>query len=134
MSYLLKPLENCKLALHNRLVFPPMATSKSDINGKVSDALLEYYDEKSKSGSVSLFIIEHSFISQKGKASHGQLSVAEDSTIEGLKKLSADSSSKMALKVVMQINHAGSSTNKEVTGYEPAGPSAVINPRSKSNA
>ena len=83
MSYLLQSLENCKLTLNNRLVMPPMATSKSDQNGMVSKDILEYYDEKSKGGYISLIIIEHSFITLAGKASERQLSIAEDSTVEG---------------------------------------------------
>lgn len=132
MSYLLKSLENCKLNLKNRLVMPPMATSKSDKNGMVSKDILEYYDEKSLGGYISLIIIEHSFTTLAGKASERQLSIAEDSTVEGLKKLS-NIIHKNGSKTVMQINHAGSATSKEVTGLDPVGPSAIINPNS-SNA
>ncbi|MBP2034037.1 2,4-dienoyl-CoA reductase-like NADH-dependent reductase (Old Yellow Enzyme family) [Clostridium algifaecis] len=128
MSYLLKPLDQCKLTLRNRLVFPPMATSKSEENGGISKALLDYYDEKSHGGYISLIFIEHSFITQQGKASDRQLSVADDSVIGGLKKL-ADVIHKNGCKAVMQINHAGSATSKAVTGYETVGPSPVVNPR-----
>ena len=128
MSYLFSPLNKGKLILKNRLVMPPMATSKSDKDGKISKELLDYYDEKSKGAYISLIIIEHSFITQQGKANNGQLSVAEDSCILGLKELS-NIIHKNGSKTVMQINHAGSAANKEVTGYEPVGPSAISNPR-----
>jgi len=128
MLDLLKPLENCKLTLHNRLVMPPMATSKSEEDGKVSKGILEYYDEKSRGGFISLIIIEHSFITIKGKASDRQLSVADDSKVEKLKELAAVIH-KNGSKTVMQINHAGSAASKKVTGYAPVGPSAIANPR-----
>ncbi|WP_291636306.1 NADH:flavin oxidoreductase [Clostridium sp.] len=128
MSFLIKPLENCKLTLNNRLVMPPMATSKSDQGGKVSKDILDYYDEKSEGGYISLIIIEHSFITKKGKASERMLSVADDSIVEGIKEL-ANIIHKNGSKTVMQINHAGSATSKEVTGYDPVGPSAIANPR-----
>lgn len=128
MSYLLKPLDKGKLTLKNRLVMPPMATSKSDKDGKISKGILDYYDEKSKGGYISLVIIEHSFIAQQGKVSEGQLSVSDDSVIEGLNKL-ADIIHRNGSKTVMQINHAGSAASKAVTGYEPVGPSAIANPR-----
>lgn len=130
MSYLIKPLDNCKLTLNNRLVFPPMATSKSGDNGEVSKELLEYYDEKSRGGYISLIIIEHSFITPQGKAGKGQLSVADDSNFEGLKKL-AKVIQGNGSKAIMQINHAGSATNRDITGYESVGPSAIENPRKK---
>ena len=128
MLYLLKPLDKCKLTLKNRLVMPPMATSKSDKNGRIGKDILDYYDEKSQGGYISLIIIEHSFITQQGKASEGQLSVADDSLVEDLKELS-NIIHKNGSKTVMQINHAGSAASKTVTGYDPVGPSAVANPR-----
>lgn len=128
MSYLFKPLKIGRINLKNRLIMPPMATSKSEDNGIVSRDVLNYYDEKSKGGYISLIIIEHSYIDQRGKAGEKQLSVASDDVIDGLKKL-AHVIHENGTKAVMQLNHAGSSTSKEITGYEPAAPSAVCNPR-----
>jgi 2,4-dienoyl-CoA reductase-like NADH-dependent reductase (Old Yellow Enzyme family) len=128
MSYLLKPLNTKNLSLPNRLIMPPMATSKSEADGGVSKEILDYYDEKSKGGYISLIIIEHSFIRQDGKASNQQLSAADDSVIERLKEL-ADTIHRNGSKTFMQINHAGSAASSEVTGSEPVGPSAVANPR-----
>lgn len=130
MAHLLEALKTEKLTLNNRLVFPPMATEKSSEGGKLGQGILDYYDEKSKGGYISLIIIEHSFISEQGKASKGQLSVADDRNNEGLKEL-ANAIHKNGSKAVMQINHAGSATTSEVTGQEIVGPSAVMHPRGK---
>lgn len=127
MKALLEPLGAKSLTLKNRLVMPPMATSKSAPDGKVSQAILDYYDEKSRGGYISLIIIEHSYINIQGKAGNGQLSVAEDSAVEGLKKLS-EIIHKNGSKCAMQINHAGSAAKREVTGMDGAGPSSVVNP------
>ncbi|WP_313233204.1 NADH:flavin oxidoreductase [Tissierella praeacuta] len=128
MSYLLKPLSKGKLTLKYRLVMPPMATSKSEKDGIISKDILDYYDEKSQGGYISLVIIEHSFITQQGKSSEGQLSVADDSLVEGLQELS-NIIHRNGSKTVMQINHAGSAASKAVTGYGSVGPSAIANPR-----
>lgn len=128
MAYLLKSLDQGKLTLNNRLVMPPMATSKCEVDGKISKDILDYYDEKSRGGYISLIIVEHSFITQQGKASEGQMSIAEDSLVESLKEL-ANIIHKNGSKAVIQINHAGSAASKDVTGFEPVGPSAVANPR-----
>lgn len=128
MSYLLRPLEAGPLKLSNRLVMPPMATAKAEPDGKVSQEILNYYAEKSQGGYISLIIIEHSFIKPEGKASIRQLSVADDSVVEGLRKL-ADTIHRNGSKTMMQLNHAGSATTKEVTGTTPVAPSAVSNPR-----
>ena len=131
MTHLLESLNTSKLVLKNRLIMPPLATEKCGEEGKPSKALLDYYDEKSRGGYISLIIIEHSFISQQGKASERQLSVADDSTIEGLRKV-ADIIHKNGCKAVMQLNHAGSGTTREVTGSILVAPSAVENPFMKS--
>lgn len=128
MNNLIKPLETGKLKLKNRLVMPPMATAKAEKDGSVSEAVLEYYDEKTKGGYISLVIIEHSNISMQGKASENQLSVAEDSLIDGLKKLS-NLIHENGCKTVMQINHAGSLARTEITGKAVVAPSVVVNPR-----
>ncbi|MDT8715706.1 NADH:flavin oxidoreductase [Clostridium sp. 19966] len=124
MAYLKQALETNKLNLKNRLVMPPMATAKAESDGRVSESVLDYYDEKSKGGYIGLIIIEHSFITKQGKASNNQLSIAEDSLVEKLKALS-ELIHKNGSKAVMQINHAGSAASSEVTGLEVVGPSAV---------
>jgi NADPH2 dehydrogenase len=128
MSYLLQALQAGPLTLANRLVMPPMATSKADSDGKVNSGVLDYYAEKSEGGYLSLIIIEHSFIQQNGKASENQLSVADDNVIENLKKL-ADIIHHNGAKGIMQINHAGSAADENVIGEIPVGPSVIANPR-----
>jgi NADPH2 dehydrogenase len=130
MNNLLKPLKVGNLKLNNRLVMPPMATGKSQDDGRVSEEILNYYKEKSEGGYISLIIIEHSFINKEGKASNGQLSVSKDDDIEGLKKL-AKVIQNNGSKAVMQINHAGGAATREVTGTDPVAPSAVASPRFK---
>jgi NADPH2 dehydrogenase len=128
MSYLLKPLKVRSMTLSNRLVMPPMATAKAEPDGYVSEALLAYYADKSRSGDISLIIIEHSYITPEGKANFNQLSVSDDAVIPGLKKL-ADIIHRNGSKAAMQINHAGSAALEEVTGTTPLAPSAIANPR-----
>jgi 2,4-dienoyl-CoA reductase-like NADH-dependent reductase (Old Yellow Enzyme family) len=118
-------LKDSKLTLKNRLVMPPMATSKAEDDGRISKEILSYYDEKSKGGHIGLIIIEHSYVIKQGKASSRQLSVAEDNLVEGLKELS-EIIHKNGSKAVMQINHAGSAALREVTGVDSVAPTAGI--------
>lgn len=128
MKDLLKPLELKKISLKNRLIMPPMATSKAEEDGSINQGILDYYDEKSEGGYISLFIIEHSFITKQGKADPGQVSLADDKVVDGLKKL-VEVIHKNGSKAIMQINHAGSASDKEVTGHDPVGPSVIAHPR-----
>ncbi|HEX2945847.1 MAG TPA: NADH:flavin oxidoreductase [Clostridia bacterium] len=129
MSLLLQPLQAGALALENRLVMPPMATAKAAPDGRITKDILDYYDEKTRGGYISLVIIEHSYVSPEGKAHRNQLSAAGDELVPALHTL-ADTIHRNGSKTVMQINHAGSSTSEETIGTTPVGPSAVPNPRS----
>lgn len=116
------------MTLANRLVMPPMATAKAEADGQVSQALLDYYEEKSRGGYISLIIVEHSYITFEGKANNNQMSLSDDSVIPGLQRLAAVVH-RNGSKVAVQINHAGSAALEEVTGTKPLAPSATANPR-----
>ena len=72
-----QPITIKNKTLKTRLIMPPMATSKSN-DGYVSQALLNYYHEKSANPNFSLIITEHSNINPQGKASINQLSIASE--------------------------------------------------------
>lgn len=122
MAYLQAPLETGKLPLHNRLVMPPMATSKADPDGSVSRALLDYYDEKSRGGAIGLVIIEHNYISPQGQNRAGQPSVASDAMIDGLSRLAAVIHAN-GCKTALQINHVGGAPGESIPGVERVAPS-----------
>jgi 2,4-dienoyl-CoA reductase-like NADH-dependent reductase (Old Yellow Enzyme family) len=124
MPYLQAALTTGKLPLANRLVMPPMATSRAEPDGTVSQALLDYYDDKSRGGAIGLVIIEHSYISRQGQNRVGQPSVAHDGTIEGLGRL-ADVIHRNGSKTVMQINHVGGAPGESILGVERVAPSAM---------
>lgn len=128
MAHLLNPLQIGPIQLSNRLVMPPMTTSKALPSGEVSQEILDYYADKSEGGYISLIIIEHSFVQLNGKASAQQLSIADDSMISRLREL-ATIIQNNGSKVMMQINHAGSAASHEIISTTPVAPSAIANPR-----
>lgn len=132
MKLLQTPIAVNQLTLPNRLVMPPMATSKSNPDGTVTKALCDYYAEKSRGGYIGLIITEHCYVSRDGKASAGQLSVADDSVVQGLKSL-VDTIHQNGTKVFAQISHAGGFTSPEVTGTETISASAVRAPGMRPN-
>ena len=128
MCLLLQPLQVGQMILKNRLVMPPMATAKADADGKVSQAIIDYYREKTNGGYIALVIVEHSYVAPSGKLSSNQMSIAEDSMIAPLKTL-VDTIHQNGSLAVIQITHAGSVTKKEIIGTTPVAPSAVANPK-----
>ncbi|MSB17082.1 NADH:flavin oxidoreductase [Finegoldia magna] len=120
-------LKSKNINFKNRIVMPPMATAKADKNGHVTEEILHYYEDKTKNKLFSTVIIEHCFVDVLGKASKNQTSIADDSTIDGMKKL-ANLVKSNDSNVILQISHAGSSANEEVIGQQPVAPSAIKNP------
>lgn len=128
MKNLEKPIQIGNTTVKNRLTMPPMATGKAQENGEVSEDIIAYYDDKTKSGDIGLVITEHSFVSPEGRASAAQMSMAEDKDVEGLKKLT-EAIHKNGSKVIAQISHAGGAASSEDIGHTPLAPSAVKHPK-----
>lgn len=106
MKNLSSRLSSEKIEFKNRLIFPPIATNKADAQGRITKRLLNYYQEKSHSGHLSMIITEHCFINPKGRATGQQISIAQDNDISGLSSL-ADVIHHSGTKATIQINHAG---------------------------
>jgi 2,4-dienoyl-CoA reductase-like NADH-dependent reductase (Old Yellow Enzyme family) len=127
MAHIITPLKIGNLELKNRIVMPPMATSKAGAKGEITPALLQYYDEKTRGGYFGMVITEHAFVSINGKSNFNQISSAENSMISGLCQLSNIIHSN-GCPVILQLNHGGSGTKTNVIASQPVAPSAVINP------
>lgn len=127
MHFLIKPLQLGHVALHNRLVMPPMARYLCDGDGSVTQKLVDYYSEKSLGGYIGLVIVEHSTISSNGKQKKNQLAISDDHLIVGLRKL-ADAIHANGSKTIIQLNHAGSKTTNDVIQMVPVAPSAIVHP------
>lgn len=97
------PLKIKNITLSNRIVMPPMARELSD-DGKVSDALIEYYAKRAEG--TGLIIVEHEYVSPEGIASPKQLSMADDEVIDGFERLT-DAIHSQGCYAIAQINHAG---------------------------
>ena len=97
------PLKIKNIRLSNRIVLPPMARELSE-EGKVSEELVDYYHKRAEG--TGLIITEHAYVSPEGIASKRQLSMADDSVIEGYRKLT-DAIHSQESFAIAQINHAG---------------------------
>lgn len=135
MSLLFTPIKIGHVTLRNRIAMPPMATaiegpggSRQD-TGLPSDETVAYYAERAKKG-VGMVIVEHTYITRRGKAHKGQLGLDNDEGITAFKRLAHALRVHGAIAAV-QINHAGALGNPDVTGSEPVGPSDKPHPRSE---
>ena len=86
---------------------PPMTTAKADYRGHVTDEILKYYKEKTSSKLFSAVIVEHNYVDEKGKAHNNQMSISDDSDIEGISNLAKIIQDNNSL-AILQISKAAS--------------------------
>lgn len=122
MSNLLSPLKIDRLELDNRIVMPPMARSLCNQKGEPNEKLLQHYSKRAEG--LGLLIVEHSYVSLRGKLSEGQLGIHKDRLISSLTKLSKAIHSQDT-PAAIQINHAGGTTSKKMIGERPVAPSTT---------
>ena len=94
------------LELKNRLVMPPMHTGLATEDGRATEALADYYHERAEHSAPGLIIMEHTCITEAGRASKTQLSIAADDRIDDHRKLT-DAIHTAGGRVFLQLNHAG---------------------------
>ena len=91
------------ISLRNRIVMPPMAREGS-ADGKVTENLIEYY--RLRAECTGLIITEHAYVSIEGKSTPKQLSMADDSVIDGFRNLT-DAIHEENCFAIAQLNHGG---------------------------
>ncbi len=114
-----------RLALKNRIIMAPIDTNLADEKGRVTDALLAFYDRRA-AGGAAMIIVENSQVDYPaGKNTIRQLAIDHENKIPGLKKLSKTLHNHDTIAAI-QIHHAGRETTLEVTGGNtPVAPSAI---------
>jgi 2,4-dienoyl-CoA reductase-like NADH-dependent reductase (Old Yellow Enzyme family) len=111
----------------NRYACAPFDIATATEDGLITEELLSIYRQRK---GPSLIVVEQAAVARAGQYRERLIYVDRDECIEGLAKL-ADIIHKNSQVGVVQINHAGSAANVELTGMEAVAPSAVVNPAFK---
>lgn len=126
-SMLLSPIKIGKLEIKNRFVVPPMGTNFANMDGTVSQQLIDYYVARAKGG-FGLIIVEVVAVDPLGKAIACEGGLWEDNQIEGWSKL-VDAVHDAGAKIFVQLHHCGRQTVPSyIGGNQPVAPSAVACP------
>ncbi len=95
---------NCEIK--NRIVMSPMLMGFGQLDGCVTQKLMDYYEERAKGG-TGLIITEITRVNDKhGAAAFAQLGVSHDYQIDGLKEF-AERIHKHGAKLFVQLHHPG---------------------------
>ena len=120
---LFTPVSFGNLHLKNRIVRSATWEGMATGEGLVTDSLVRMIGELAQGG-VGCIISSHVYVRRDGQGSPRQMGCYGDGCGEGLARLAAAAHAH-GVPIVLQINHAGLSSNPQLTGTTPKGPSAV---------
>lgn len=112
-----------RMRLANRFVRSATYEGLADDDGRVTDALVELYDELA-GGDIGLIVVGYAYVQPNGKGAPGMLGIWSDDHVEGLARL-AETAHRHGAKIASQIVHCGRQTLPDLVGGEPVAPSAV---------
>ncbi len=127
-THLFRPGKIGKREVRNRIVMLPLSTNFPNENGGVTTELIDYYAERAKGG-AGLIIVEGAAVDfPRGRNGAVKLRCDQVNFVPGLSRL-VDAIHLYGAKALIQIQHAGSSTNREKAfGHQPVAPSEIRNP------
>ncbi|MCH5190084.1 MAG: FAD-dependent oxidoreductase [Oscillospiraceae bacterium] len=103
---LFTPMKIGSCEIKNRIVMAPMLMGFGKFDGKPTEKMMDYYEERAKGG-TGLIITEITRINDKtGAAAFAQLSVSSDKQIDPLREM-ADRIHKHGAKLFVQLHHPG---------------------------
>ncbi len=108
MSYdiLKSPLKIGSCEVKNRIVMPPMLMGFGSFDGKPTEKMMDYYEERAKGGAGIVMTEIARVNDQTGSAAFAQLAVSHDYHIEPLREM-AKRVQKHGAKFFVQLHHPG---------------------------
>ncbi len=125
MPSLFDPVTISKLELRNRFVRSATNDNLAD-DGMVTDAQVGLFRELAQ-GEIGLIVTGGLYPTKEGKGPAGQTAADTDETIPSLRRL-VNVVHENSGKIAAQIMHCGWVVRPEVSGFQPVGPSAIVNP------
>ena len=123
MSVLFSSFEVGSLRLRNRVVMPPMVSGQSDLDGLVTDAIVEHYRLRARAGTGTI-IVEATNVDETGRPWSKGIGAWEDGQIAGLTALARGIHEQGAVAAI-QLVHGGPQASPEIPGVSVVGPSTV---------
>lgn len=103
---LFTPIKIGNVEIKNRIVMAPMLMDFGQFDGRTTEQLMNYYEERAKGG-TGLIITEITRVNDRtGGSAFAQLGLSHDYQIEGMKELS-DRIHKHGAKLFVQLHHPG---------------------------
>ena len=107
----------------NRILAPPTIDDHSDVNGKVTPAIIKHYRTLARQG-VGTIILESAYVTKQGRSHVNQLGISEEEHLDGLEKL-VIGVKKEGATLGISLTHAGAYTSENACGEQPVAPSVL---------
>ena len=105
-SKLFSPMKIGGCEIKNRIVMSPMLMGFGQIDGRPTEMLMDYYEERAKGG-TGLIITEITRVNDvTGASSFGQLAMSHDYHIEPMREF-AERIHRHGAKLFVQLHHPG---------------------------
>jgi len=122
-SHLFSPIRLGNVRIKNRICMPAMGTNYSSVEGRVTQQLIDYYEERAKGG-VGLIIVGATMVSLSGKVARSSLCIDNDACVSGLKE-TVEAIHRQGAVAAVQFQHGGRACRSIITGVQPIAPSAI---------
>ncbi len=122
MQSLLDALTINNLNLRNRLVLPPLTINCATAGGLITDAVVDFYDQRS--ASVGLVIVESTAVRDDGRLVPDSPGLWTDDQVPGMARL-LETIKAGGAQAVIQLNHAGARGVPQEGSLLGASPSGV---------
>jgi 2,4-dienoyl-CoA reductase-like NADH-dependent reductase (Old Yellow Enzyme family) len=127
---LLEPFSFAGLDLKNRMVRSATYEKRADIDGIVTDSLLDFYKDLTMGG-AGLIITGNALVHITGRSVPQMICIHNDHYLDGLKRLT-DAVHSLEGTIILQLSHGGRQCFPKLLGGEqPMAPSAVYDPSTR---
>jgi len=124
LKKLFSPIEINGMTIKNRIVMAPMGLNLENIDGSVSEALIDYFEARARGG-TGLIISPFTAVNEEQRAA--SLGVYSDRLIPGLNRL-CERVQAFGSRFLLQIAHPGGKVMMSITGEKPVAPSSIVSP------
>ena len=118
-----KPFTIYGIKFRNRIIAPPIIDDHSDVNGKVTPAIIKHYRTLARQGAGTI-ILESAYVIKQGRSHVNQLGISEEDHLDGLEKL-VNGVKKEGATIGIRLTHAGAHTSESACGEQPVAPSVL---------
>lgn len=118
-----KPFSVHGIKFKNRILAPPTIDNHSNVNNKVTPAIIKHYHTLTRQGAGTI-IMESTYMIKQGKSHINQLNISEENHLNGFVKL-VNKIKKKKTSIGIRLTHTNAHTSENAYNEQPITPSVL---------